>query len=68
MNITLNGAPATVAERTTVADLLEQERGDRRPHGIAVAVGDDVVCRDDWSSWPLRDGDTVEIVTAVQGG
>jgi sulfur carrier protein len=68
MNLTLNGRPATLPDPTTVADLLEEQRGDRRPHGIAVAVNDDVVPRGDWAAWQLRDGDQVEVVTAVQGG
>ena len=66
MQITVNGRPTEFAG--TVADLLEARQGDRRPHGVAVAVGDDVVPRDDWPARSLREGDTVEIVTAVQGG
>lgn len=66
MTITVNG---TTQEFTgTIADLLEARMADRMPHGIAVAVGEDVVPRDTWADHALRDGDTVEIVTAVQGG
>lgn len=67
MLITVNGQ-ATELAATTVADLLAARTGDPRPHGIAVAVNDEVVPRDDWPRWPLAPGDTVEIVTAVQGG
>ena len=66
MRITVNGA-ARDADGT-VADLLEQQLGERRPSGVAVAVGEDVVRRDDWPDRRLHEGDTVEIVTAVQGG
>ena len=52
----------------TVAALLQQRLDDPRPNGIAVAVNEEVVPRDDWPRRPLRDGDSVEIVTAVQGG
>jgi sulfur carrier protein len=31
-------------------------------------VGDSVVPRAEWDSRPLREGDEVEILTAVQGG
>jgi sulfur carrier protein len=64
--ITVNGTPEEFSG--TIADLLAARMGDSRPQGIAVAIGDDVVPRDDWSRRPLADGDTVEIVTAVQGG
>ena len=67
-DLTVNGRPAVVPRGSTIADLLEQQRGDRRPHGVAVAVDDEVVAREHWATHPLRDGDVVEVVTAVQGG
>ncbi|WP_063835949.1 sulfur carrier protein ThiS [Actinacidiphila yeochonensis] len=36
--------------------------------GIAAAVNEAVVPRSRWAATPLRDGDRVEILTAVQGG
>ncbi len=36
--------------------------------GVAAAVNGDVIVRGSWAATPLRDGDQVEIVTAVQGG
>lgn len=66
MTITVNG---TVRQFSgTIADLLESQLGDRRPSGVAVAVGEAVVPRDHWARYPVRDGDIVEVVTAVQGG
>jgi sulfur carrier protein len=35
---------------------------------VAAAVNGDVVPRRAWAATPLRDGDQVEVVTAVQGG
>lgn len=67
MTITLNGEALTV-EAATIADLLALRLDDPRPHGIAVAVNEEVVPRDDWPRWRLTDGDVVELVTAVQGG
>lgn len=64
--ITVNGTPEEFSG--TIADLLASRTGDTKPQGIAVAVGDDVVPRDDWARRLLADGDAVEIVTAVQGG
>ncbi|HEY9352438.1 MAG TPA: sulfur carrier protein ThiS [Nocardioides sp.] len=66
MKITVNSEPMEVSG--TVADLLEARTGDRRPSGIAVAVDEEIVPRDDWVRWQLQDGHVVEIVTAVQGG
>jgi sulfur carrier protein len=66
MSIFLNGVRADRAQ--TVADLVERHLGRREPAGIAVAVNATVVPRDRWAVWPLRDGDVVDVVTAVQGG
>ncbi len=64
--ITVNGEAAGPA--ATIADLLVARMGDPRPPGVAVAVNDGVVPREEWPRWPVADGDVVEIVTAVQGG
>jgi sulfur carrier protein len=66
MSIVLNGSPAAAVP--TLADLVEQHVGRRAPTGVAVAVNATVIPRDRWASWPLHDGDVVEVVTAVQGG
>ncbi|MCR1784204.1 sulfur carrier protein ThiS [Nocardioides carbamazepini] len=67
MTITCNGAVVAL-DGATVADLLATRLGDPRPHGVAVAVNEEVVPRGDWPARPLVEGDVVEIVTAVQGG
>ena len=36
--------------------------------GMAIAVNDAVIPRSTWQSAPLNEGDTVEIIHAVQGG
>ncbi|KRC37960.1 hypothetical protein ASE27_15380 [Oerskovia sp. Root918] len=61
-------APTTVA--ALVAALLPELVGDTGdvPRGVAVAIDDAVLPRSTWSSTTLRDGDRVEVVTAVQGG
>lgn len=62
MNLLVNGKPVPVEAGTTVADLLEHT------DGRAVAVNGEVVPRTRHHLHALTDGDTVEIVTAVQGG
>lgn len=38
------------------------------PSGVAAALNETVVPRGRWSATTLRDGDRVEVLTAVQGG
>lgn len=66
MNISVNGEPHVAAAGSTVADLVDALAG--RRGGVAVAVNEDVVPRAVWAETPLRAGDRVEILTAVQGG
>jgi sulfur carrier protein len=40
----------------------------RAPSGVAAALNETVVPRARWAATRLRDGDRVEILTAVQGG
>jgi sulfur carrier protein len=40
----------------------------RQFSGVAAAVNGEVVPRSSWAGTVLRDGDRVEVVTAVQGG
>lgn len=66
VRIHVNGEPAVWPLDTTVADIVAVMCDSDR--GVAVAVGPDVVPRSTWSSTMLREGDRVEIVTAVAGG
>ena len=51
-----------------VTGLLTQMGYSKDQQGIAVAVNGRVILRSAWSQSALGDGDTVEIVGAVQGG
>lgn len=66
MNIVVNGTPHEGA--SSVADLVERHLQTRAPRGVAVAVNRTVVPRDRWEQVMLKDGDIVDVVTAVQGG
>lgn len=77
MNITLNGTPKQLENAELIpliAELLGKEinpdgtAADGKALGIAVAVNHTVIPRGLWSAQELSDGDSVEIVTAVQGG
>lgn len=66
MTVTVNGQPTDLSADATVARVVTGVAGHET--GVAVAVNGDVVPRGAWSTTQLRDGDRVEVLTAVQGG
>ena len=66
MQVTVNGAPAELAEDVTVADLVAERAGghDR----VAVARNGDVVPRSSWAQTRLADGDALEVLAPTAGG
>ncbi len=66
MQITVNGQSRQVAERTTVAGLLDELRLTDKP--VAVEVNLELVPRQQHGQRQLADGDRLEIVTLVGGG
>lgn len=77
-HITINGEPRTVSIGATIGDVVSAEIGraihsdgraeDGRGLGVAVAKNSELVPRSRWFTEPLTTGDTVELVTATQGG
>jgi len=65
MKVTINGDTRDV-DATTLAQLLDAELASTQ--GVAAAVDGEVVPRAEWSTFPLSDGQAVELLTAVQGG
>jgi sulfur carrier protein len=55
-------------DATTIAGLLTSLGVDESRTGVAVALNAEVVRRAQWTATPLHDGDTVEVLRAVQGG
>jgi sulfur carrier protein len=74
VRLTVNGEPREVPDGATVDALVASVMGQvtgwaaGQAGGIAAAVNGEVVPRGAWAGSPLRDGDQVEMVTAVQGG
>jgi sulfur carrier protein len=66
MTITLNGAKCVVEDGTTLEQLMLSVTDSTR--GSAAAVDGEVVPRMEWPMIILREGQAVELVTAVQGG
>ncbi|MEU2430078.1 MULTISPECIES: sulfur carrier protein ThiS [unclassified Streptomyces] len=66
VTVSVNGEPRDVAAGTTLDALVATLTG--APSGVAAALNETVVPRGEWSATPLREGDRVEVLTAVQGG
>jgi sulfur carrier protein len=66
MTITFNGAACDIAEGTTLAELMTGIGGSAR--GSAAVIDGEIVPRGTWSIVVLREGQAVELITAVQGG
>jgi sulfur carrier protein len=66
MKVVVNGERWDLPEGATVADVLR--RLDAPATGVAVACRGEVVPRASWPATPVRDGDEIDVLTAVQGG
>jgi sulfur carrier protein len=67
LSIRINGDPRSVASATVSELLAEVGLSPARP-GIAVAIEGALVPRAAWGETRIEDGQTVEIITASQGG
>ena len=68
MTVTLNGKGVTLDTPVTLEELLRSNHISTEQSGIAVALNWKVIRRAEWPSQKLSNGDTIEIVTAMQGG
>jgi sulfur carrier protein len=66
VKIELNGTSTGLTPATTLLALIESCAGTTR--GAAAVVDGDVVPRSQWPEYHLRDGQRVELITAVPGG
>ena len=66
VQVKLNGDPRELPGGATLAEAVAEVTD--LASGVAAAVNGDVVPNGSWAATPLRDGDQVEVVTAVQGG
>ncbi len=68
VQVTVNGDRHELPEGATVASVVEGLHDAPEGRGIAVAVEGEVVPRAQWPSTELRNGASLEVVVAVQGG
>ena len=66
MRVTINGIEHTLDEGLTIAQLLVQLG--KNPKFLAVEQNYELVPRTKHTEIPIREGDTIEIVTLVGGG
>ncbi|MGM9802709.1 MAG: sulfur carrier protein ThiS [Muribaculaceae bacterium] len=67
MNIIINKKEHSFAEGITLKQALEQVPNIPNS-GIALALNNEVVAKDQWDSTVLHDGDQITIIKAFYGG
>ncbi len=68
MIIKINGKSQELPNSFTLLELLIQFEIDESTEGVAVAVDEELILKCNWKSFVLKDGHSVEIVWARQGG
>jgi thiazole synthase len=68
MRLEVNGSLTELADGATVADAIAAAGAEEDQRGVAVAVDGEVVPRSEWSRTKLSDGQSVEVLAAIQGG
>jgi sulfur carrier protein len=66
--VLLNGERRDLGSEATVREAVTASGAPREGRGVAVALDGEVVPRGLWDEVPLREGQRVEVVQAVQGG
>jgi sulfur carrier protein len=66
MIVSVNGERRELPEGATLAEVVAELTA--APSGVAAALNEAVVPRGGWAAERLREGDRVEVLTAVQGG
>lgn len=69
ISITVNGEERTVPDDYPLTELLRDlEIDPEDTSGVAVAINESVVRRQNWEDIRLGDEDTIEVIQAQQGG
>lgn len=67
--ITVNGTERTVPDGYPLLEVLRDLEVDpKETSGVAVALNESVLRRQDWDDVTLSEEDTVEVIQAQQGG
>ena len=68
MRIELNGERLELPTPATLADAVRESGAGTEARGVAVALDGEVIPRGEWGETPLREGQSVEVLAAIQGG
>jgi len=68
MRIELNGEARELAAGATLADAVRESGAGEGGRGVAVALDGEVVPRAEWGTTRLAEGQSVEVLAAIQGG
>jgi thiazole synthase len=68
MRIELNGEARELPDAATLADAVREAGADSEARGLAVALDGEVIPRGEWEWKALREGQSVEVLAAIQGG
>jgi sulfur carrier protein len=69
ISVTVNGEDRTVPDGYPLTDVLRDlEIDPDESSGVAVAINESVIRRQDWDGVTLSEEDTVEVIQAQQGG
>jgi sulfur carrier protein len=68
MIVAVNGVEREISDGATITGVLAALDVPGHARGVAVAVEGEVVPRGRWTTTRLREGDRVEVLSAVQGG
>ena len=67
--VTVNGEDRTVPDGYPLTEVLRDlEIDPDESSGVAVAINESVIRRQDWDGVTLSEDDTVEVIQAQQGG
>ena len=67
MEISINHIKTSVEENTSLTAVIATNSGENTK-GIAVAVNENVVPKNEWDNTILKENDTIIIIKATQGG
>ncbi len=66
ITVNVNNTAHIFSSQSNLQDLLTQL--DISDKGIAVAVNNQIISKNEWSRWQLAEGENVLIIQATQGG
>lgn len=69
MKIKLNDKELEISHSITLEELLLKEINiSYEKKGIAVAVNDSIIPKNEWKNYPIKENDEILIIIAAQGG